>query len=205
MIASSLMHRGEVIDVDKGLLRSPWRLSRVRDHTISILMREIEQTLRETLDPNGRRLLLIHPPLSGLNTFDLSISGPSKVERSPPPKRTLSRRSQPFENGEVADVRHQCQSAEGAAVAGKCAASDPIALEQFRTLLYQSCVALYNCPSQLHAQPRLTDKECEALRVLLTIGLRLSSVASPAEDAVSLDPRIRVQGCEEYVKGANGW
>jgi hypothetical protein len=79
VIASSLTYRGEVSDVDKGLLRSPWRLARVRDHTISILMREIEQTLRETLDPHGRRILLIHPPLSGLNTFDLSISGDRKA------------------------------------------------------------------------------------------------------------------------------
>jgi predicted acylesterase/phospholipase RssA len=73
VIASSLTYRGEAVDVDKGFLRSPWRLSRTRDHTISILMRENEQILLDSVDPGHQKVLVIRPPLSGLSTFDLTI------------------------------------------------------------------------------------------------------------------------------------
>ena len=79
MIASSLTYRGESRDVEKGLLRAPWRLSRIRDHSINILMRQIENLLLENVE-HKPGIVMLRPPLAGVSTFNFGMSNTRKAE-----------------------------------------------------------------------------------------------------------------------------
>lgn len=78
IIASSLTYRGEPTEVEKGLTGLPRRLTRIREHSINILMRQTEQLLRENVKHDS--LLVLTPPLSGLTTFAFNVSNAKKVE-----------------------------------------------------------------------------------------------------------------------------
>jgi NTE family protein len=79
VIASSLTYRGEPIPIRRSLLRNRRWLNEVRDHTIDVLLRELEVALRDAMPEADKRLLLLHPPLSGIKTFDFRIDGATRA------------------------------------------------------------------------------------------------------------------------------
>jgi hypothetical protein len=88
----------------------------------------------------------------------------------------------------------------------KCAEADPIALEQFRTLSYQSCVARTIAHVNFTHNNVLTPKECEALRVLWTIQIFKAYRVLPHRRQ-TLYQRIHVyvfKAAKKYLKGKNG-
>jgi predicted acylesterase/phospholipase RssA len=81
VIASSLTYRGEPTPVDKGVLTSWRRATRIREHSISILMRQLEQIAFDCLPIETRKnICIVKPDLAGTSTFDFSLDALRKEE-----------------------------------------------------------------------------------------------------------------------------
>jgi len=75
VIASSLTYRGSPVQIRGGWFR---RATKIRDHSINIMLRQMESLIVENLS-QPERVLLIHPPLQGLSSAAFSIKNPRKA------------------------------------------------------------------------------------------------------------------------------
>lgn len=99
-VASSLTYRGEVVTTEAGLLGAPFRLYKVLGHTSSIMMRAVEEALREAIPASEReRTIFVEPRLEysagRVDTFDFGL------------KRTY--REELVENGRLAVREKLCR------------------------------------------------------------------------------------------------
>ena len=75
VMASSLTYRGEPTVIGGGWRR---RATRIRDHSINIMLRQMEALIMENL-AHPERILLLHPPLQGLTSAAFTIDNARKV------------------------------------------------------------------------------------------------------------------------------
>ena len=80
VIGSSVTYRGEPTDIDRGTFRIPLRAVRIAGQTVSILMRQFETAIQESLAAEGARVLLIRPPLMQITTLALDMPNEAKQQ-----------------------------------------------------------------------------------------------------------------------------